>query len=377
MPIIGQQPSLSRSGSAHQLGGGSFEMNDQQKTASPVTDEFIESLVCPPPPSSDFSQLILSDTQLSKFIVPKVDNFLPGDEGGGGGADNFGITGAGASLLFQNSLDAEVDVGGLGMDTTAVTGLDNQYGSLLAAVSDGLAGVGTSNSTSLDLNLGPTLTSMHYQSLAAELKNAQSSGSAAAAAATVDSDLLSSGAGTSNSANHPNPPPSPAVSSINHMQKLIRELLDTENTYCQSLEQLVKLYLEPLRQNNFLTDADVKVLFGSILQIIDAQNDFRSELTEVGEHILGDCTMLLDRVKTGKSGASTTTTTTVVGGKQSSGEPSVNELGVGYIADCFLKHCANFRNYSVGACVTALSSGHITCHRVSLSLFPVSSVVWW
>lgn len=125
------------------------------------------------------------------------------------------------------------------------------------------------------------------------------------------------------------------------MQKLIRELLDTESTYCQSLEQLVKLYLEPLSQNNFLTATDVKVLFGSILQIIEAQNDFRSELTEVGEHILGDCSLLLDRVKTGRK------TTTTMAGKQSSGEPSVNELGVGYIADCFLKHCANFRNYSV------------------------------
>ena len=134
--------------------------------------------------------------------------------------------------------------------------------------------------------------------------------------------------------------PSPAVSAINHLQKLIRELLDTESTYCASLEQLVNLYLEPLSQNNFLTATDVKVLFGSILQIIEAQNELCSELTEVGEHILGDCALLLERATT------KTTSSSLPNGKPA--EPSLNELGVGYIADCFLKHCANFRNYSVG-----------------------------
>ena len=166
-----------------------------------------------------------------------------------------------------------------------------------------------SDVTNIDLT-NASVTSMHYQSLAQELKNAVTTPTASFSA------------------------PAASVSSINHMQKLIRELLDTENTYCQSLEQLVKLYLEPLSQNNFLTETDVKVLFGSILQIIDAQNEFRSELTEVGEHILGDCTLLLERC-----------TKPAINSKQA--EPSVNELGVGYIADCFLKHCSNFRNYSV------------------------------
>ena len=82
------------------------------------------------------------------------------------------------------------------------------------------------------------------------------------------------------------------------MEKLIRELLDTEMNFCQSLKQLVELYLEPLSQNNFLTVTDIKVLFGSILKVIDAQNEFRSELTEVGEHILGDCELLLKKCQT-------------------------------------------------------------------------------
>lgn len=292
MPIIGQ--ALTKSESAHQLAPGpSF---DNEKTSS-VTDEFIESLVCPPPPSSDFSQLILSDTQLSKFIVPKVDNFLPDGNIAGMGQQS------GVTLLYENN------IGDTGVSNLS-SSLDNpNYQSLLAPGD-------TSATANLDLT-NASVTSMHYQSLAQELKNATST-------MTTTSNPSSTG------------PPSPAVSGITRMQKLIRELLDTESTYCLSLEQLIKLYLEPLSQNNFLTATDVKVLFGSILQIIEAQNEFRSELSEVGEHILGDAAQLLERAN--KS---------ISNGPKSSHEPTVNELGVGYIADCFLKHCSNFRNYSV------------------------------
>ncbi|OTF82546.1 still life, sif-like protein, partial [Euroglyphus maynei] len=114
------------------------------------------------------------------------------------------------------------------------------------------------------------------------------------------------------------------------MEKLIKELLDTENNFCHSLKQLVELYLEPLSKNNFLTITDIKVLFGSILKVIDAQNEFRSELNEVGEHILGDCELLMKKCQT----------TNIDDNRQR--EPTVNELGVGYIADCFAKHSKNF-----------------------------------
>ncbi|OTF77321.1 hypothetical protein BLA29_010071, partial [Euroglyphus maynei] len=57
--------------------GSSFDDNNGKTI---VTDDLIESLVCPPPPSTDFSQLLLSDIQLSKYIVPKVDHFLPTSE---------------------------------------------------------------------------------------------------------------------------------------------------------------------------------------------------------------------------------------------------------------------------------------------------------
>ncbi|KPM07481.1 still life, sif-like protein [Sarcoptes scabiei] len=104
-------------------------------------------------------------------------------------------------------------------------------------------------------------------------------------------------------------------------------------------KQLVTLYLEPLSQNNFLTQADIKVLFGSILKVIDAQNEFRSELTEVGEHILGDCEFLLAKYEQQQQQQDNQDS-------QDNTEPSVNELGVGYIADCFVKHSKNFRDYS-------------------------------
>lgn len=248
-----------------------------------MTDEFIESLVCPPPPSSDFTQLILSETQLSKYIVPKVDNFLPTAEN----LQNI-LTPSSSAYMFDSNSNLKLDNN------------DNQLQLLQEDLS--VPNVDSNSST-----VG------NYQTLAQQATNGS----------VVPSNLAS----------------------INHMEKLIKELLDTEATYCQSLEQLVKLYLEPLSQNNFLTQTDVKVLFGSILQIIEAQNEFRSELTEVGEHILGDCVLLREKfgTTTGTSGA----------------EPSVNELGVGYIADCFLKHCSNFRNYSVCVYPLPLPLSHL------------------
>lgn len=232
---------------------------DGEKSAA-ATDDLIESLVCPPPPSSDFSQLILSDTQLSKFIVPKVDDFFS--------SNNI------------ESID-QFETENLGLTTA-----------LFNEINDDI----------LKDYVQPTIDDQ----LEAQLCKEDSVEKSTDTFSTVMSSTTSR-------------------ASIVHLEKLIRELLSTEETYCQSLKQLVKLYLEPLSQNNFLTQTDVKVLFGSIMSIIEAQNEFRSELNEVGEHILGDCQMLLSRDE----------------------EPNINELGIGFIADCFLKHCANFRNYSV------------------------------
>lgn len=290
------------------IAGSSF---DNEKTSS-VTDELIESLVCPPPPSTDFSQLILSDTQLSKYIVPKVDHFLPTTE----------------NLVSMNVINDS--------SPTANINFDDDDGFLLANNSNN--GVGATSSMIIqdnplqlmltpeesNLNMNNDLNMNNIDAIIATKQPVITPASTATSISlpslmtSKSTILMTCTTATTN------------VAGIKHMKKLLNELLDTENSFCKSLKQLVTLYLEPLSQNNFLTPTDIKVLFGSILKVIDAQNEFRSELTEVGEHILGDCQLLLERCQS-----------------NTSPEPTVNELGVGYIADCFAKHSKNFRDYSV------------------------------
>lgn len=289
------------------IAGSSF---DNEKTSS-VTDELIESLVCPPPPSTDFSQLILSDTQLSKYIVPKVDHFLPTTE----------------NLASMNVINDSSPTGNINFDDEGFLLANNTNNGVGATSSliiqdNPLQLMLTPEEPNLNIN-----TDLNMNNIDAIISTKQPVITPVSTAASISlpslmtsksTILMSCTTATTN------------VAGIKHMKKLLNELLDTENSFCKSLKQLVTLYLEPLSQNNFLTPTDIKVLFGSILKVIDAQNEFRSELTEVGEHILGDCQLLLERCQ------SNTTP-----------EPTVNELGVGYIADCFAKHSKNFRDYSV------------------------------
>nr|XP_046920707.1 protein still life, isoform SIF type 1-like isoform X2 [Dermatophagoides farinae] len=354
-PVITQQQLLAHPGGGSGVGGGSSF--DNEKTPS-VTDDLIESLVCPPPPSTDFSQLILSDIQLSKYIVPKVDHFLPTSENLTSmnvihqQQQQSSITDSttGALLATADSYDHQGDDDryiSLANATAAITttspSQDNQHLQQLlqqTMISDEQIVSDIDCQQLLITDTGPPLSeaiqsalNQCHVDLTGEIGGQQQSQqqqqqlplpplpSISTSLSSASSQLSSNNASTS----------------IKHMEKLIRELLDTEMNFCQSLKQLVELYLEPLSQNNFLTVTDIKVLFGSILKVIDAQNEFRSELTEVGEHILGDCELLLKKCQT---------FTTTSGGNNQQQEPTVNELGVGYIADCFAKHSKNFRDYS-------------------------------
>ena len=361
MPSIGHAHSgLVKSESVHQLGGfgtsggsNNYLLNNNTTTinnptetnfdgnekTSSVTDEFIESLVCPPPPSSDYSQLIL-ESQLNRWVVPPC----PVDIAAAVAAAAAATSGNYSSNKQQTCSTSRSTVnpnfksfhksqyhhdaatitagdGGDNGDDLTTSQLDNpQFQSSLLLLATGQKSLATIAPTEPN-----SLTNIQYQSLIAQELNKNANN-----ALTVSSSITPLSASPLTATT--------AFNSINHMQKLIRELLDTEETYCKSLEQLVTLYLEPLSQNNFLTQTDVKVLCGSILQIIESQKEFHSDLIEVGEHILGECCELVDRTAAAAAAEPQ---------HQLQVEPTVNELGVGYIADCFLKHCANFRNYSV------------------------------
>ena len=94
------------------------------------------------------------------------------------------------------------------------------------------------------------------------------------------------------------------------LRKVVHELLDTEITYCQALDQLMTLYLDPLLKSCTLSPSDARKLVGAIPQVIITQNQFREDLT------------------------------TII---------NLDELNIEGIAKCFLNYCNDFKNYSVRA----------------------------
>ncbi len=62
------------------------------------------------------------------------------------------------------------------------------------------------------------------------------------------------------------------------MRKVITELVDTERTYVRHLQHLMETYLEPLKQEGFLSNAEVTALFGNIQEIYQFQQGFLRSL---------------------------------------------------------------------------------------------------
>ncbi|KAH7645407.1 hypothetical protein HUG17_0945 [Dermatophagoides farinae] len=91
------------------------------------------------------------------------------------------------------------------------------------------------------------------------------------------------------------------------LRKVIHELLDTEITYCQALDQLMTLYLDPLLKSSALTILDSRILIGSIPTVIITQNQFREDLTTIINN---------------------------------------DDLNIEGIAKCFLNYSNDFKNYS-------------------------------
>ncbi|KAH9414817.1 T-lymphoma invasion and metastasis-inducing protein 1 [Dermatophagoides pteronyssinus] len=91
------------------------------------------------------------------------------------------------------------------------------------------------------------------------------------------------------------------------LRKVVHELLDTEITYCQALDQLMTLYLDPLLKSSALKNLDARILIGSIPSVIITQNQFREDLTTIINN---------------------------------------DDLNIEGIAKCFLNYSNDFKNYS-------------------------------
>ena len=79
--------------------------------------------------------------------------------------------------------------------------------------------------------------------------------------------------------------PTKQLSEAEKLRKVLCELVDTENTYVRHLGYLIKTYLEPLKEEEeaLLTSAEMDSLFGNIQEIYRFQQRFLGALEEALE----------------------------------------------------------------------------------------------
>ncbi|XP_018101440.1 T-lymphoma invasion and metastasis-inducing protein 1 isoform X3 [Xenopus laevis] len=64
------------------------------------------------------------------------------------------------------------------------------------------------------------------------------------------------------------------------LRKVICELLETERTYVKDLNCLMERYLKPLQKETFLTQDELDVLFGNLLEMVEFQVEFLKTLED-------------------------------------------------------------------------------------------------
>ena len=77
--------------------------------------------------------------------------------------------------------------------------------------------------------------------------------------------------------------PSKTLTESEKLRKVITELLETERAYVRHLQHLMETYLEPLRQEAFLSNSEISALFGNIREIYQFQQGFLRSLEEAVE----------------------------------------------------------------------------------------------
>ncbi|XP_047526610.1 protein still life, isoforms C/SIF type 2 isoform X13 [Vanessa atalanta] len=77
--------------------------------------------------------------------------------------------------------------------------------------------------------------------------------------------------------------PSRHLSDADKLRKVLMELVDTERAYVKHLNNLLENYLEPLKKETFLSNAEINALFGNIQEIVTFQRQFLLNLEEALE----------------------------------------------------------------------------------------------
>ncbi|XP_025159708.1 protein still life, isoform SIF type 1 isoform X4 [Harpegnathos saltator] len=175
-----------------------------------VTDDIIESLVCPPPPSDP---PVISEEMISGLIVPapgwSKENIMQ-ECTSSGHMDNSKQTSRTNSFEIENLLKT----------AEQVTGICRSPGETRKSSPTG------------------SVVSSHSQALT----------------------------------------PSRQLSDAEKLKKVILELIETERTYVKNLNNLLENYLEPLKRETFLSNAEINALFGNIQEIVTFQRQFLQNL---------------------------------------------------------------------------------------------------
>ncbi|KAL7732518.1 hypothetical protein ACLKA6_019157 [Drosophila palustris] len=196
-----------------------------------VTDDMIDSLVCPPPPTDP---PVMSEEMITGLIVPAP-----------------GWNGTGKDLY---SPEAE--------SSPAPSFVDPTVAQLSVGIVGGVAGLGVAKPTS-------RTSSFEIENL---LKTAEQETRKSSPTGSVTSSVSTTAL-----------TPSRQLTDAEKLRKVIMELVDTERTYVKHLNNLLEHYLEPMKRETFLSNAEINALFGNIHEIVTFQRQFLQNLEEALE----------------------------------------------------------------------------------------------
>ncbi|KAH8365663.1 hypothetical protein KR093_003169 [Drosophila rubida] len=195
-----------------------------------VTDDMIDSLVCPPPPTDP---PVMSEEMITGLIVPAP-----------------GWNGTGKDLY---SPEAESSPAPSFVEPTV---------SQLAVGAGGVSALGVAKPTS-------RTSSFEIENL---LKTAEQETRKSSPTGSVTSSVSTTAL-----------TPSRQLTDAEKLRKVIMELVDTERTYVKHLNNLLEHYLEPMKRETFLSNAEINALFGNIHEIVTFQRQFLQNLEEALE----------------------------------------------------------------------------------------------
>ncbi|KAM8710414.1 hypothetical protein ACLKA7_017091 [Drosophila subpalustris] len=205
-----------------------------------VTDDMIDSLVCPPPPTDP---PVMSEEMITGLIVPAP-----------------GWNGTGKDLY---SPEAE--------SSPAPSFVDPTVAQLSVGIVGGVAGLGvakpTSRTSSFEIeNL--LKTAEQVTGFCRSPQETRKSSPTGSVTSSVSTTALT---------------PSRQLTDAEKLRKVIMELVDTERTYVKHLNNLLEHYLEPMKRETFLSNAEINALFGNIHEIVTFQRQFLQNLEEALE----------------------------------------------------------------------------------------------